>query len=363
MKDTLLNKLFGKIDSTLFYNFWFLNTAFWVGYGLIFLPFAFAVYGNVYPKPVLHFSHVIFGFGITCLIRIVYTLINLSQTGIIKISFMIALLSFAGLMLWFRLDDLLRVIFFGWEKGIKNDSVWDMVYEVIWNTPILLGWSAFYFVLKLWVEWNLQKEKTEKSDAIAVKANLESLRYQLNPHFLFNSLSTLRVLIGRDPAKAKDMLLKISDFLRYTLTDNTRTETTLSEEIEAIQNYLEIEKVRLGDKLDISYIIDPAAKNYTIPAFLLNPLIENSVKHGIFKENKLSIVFECSLIENNALQIRFTNTGSLARINNDTTNVGLANVQKRLELMYPSKHSFEIKESEGNVITTLIIKKTNAVIK
>jgi LytS/YehU family sensor histidine kinase len=229
------------------------------------------------------------------------------------------------------------------------------------NAHPFVIWSAFYLGFKIYEEWMSQKQSTERAKMLAQSAQLETLRYQLNPHFLFNTLSSLRGLITKNQELAKDVVLKISEFLRYTLSAGKDNEVPLSQELQALRQYLDIEMIQYGDNLVVRFDIDPLAEDYPIPIFLLHPLVENAVKHGM-KTTQLPLRLTLSAqIEDDNLRIELVNTGKWldrqATASGLGTNTGLENVRKRLQYFYPNNHRFEIHHGEEAVHVTITITK------
>lgn len=359
METNKFENIFSAVNKRIITNFWILNSLFWGFYSLIFLPYAYNVYGSNITKIFLAAMNVVFGFLVTLILRLIYKRININKISFFRLAVIIVVASFLGIFIWYRLDDLLRILIMGWEKGIKTKTLFSLFYEVTWNTPILLTWSFLYFAIKIWMAWNIQRDKVEKADALASKANLEMLRYQLNPHFIFNTLSSLRAMTLKDPVKAHDMITKISEFLRYTLADEAKNEVSLKEEIDAIKNYLEIEKIRLDNQLVVEYYVEPLAEEYPVPAFILNPIVENAIKHGVTHNSELKIIINAKVLPDKSLHLELCNTGVL-NINeskNGGFNIGIANVKKRLSLLYPGNSSFTIKDNNGTVVTVINIKK------
>lgn len=218
----------------------------------------------------------------------------------------------------------------------------------------LTAWSALYFGIKYWREWQQERENALASAAMANQAQLEMLRYQINPHFLFNSLNSIRASIDEDAARAKQMVTQLSEFLRYSLLHNNTKEVTLGEEIEAVRNYLAIEKIRFEDKLEVEFDVDEAAEKLPVPCFLLNPLVENAVKHGFNGSRMpLRIVISAEL-KNGALFLQVVNTGALSKGENGTK-VGLQNIRERLRKIYNERAEFELKEENGCVFAQIKI--------
>ncbi len=213
------------------------------------------------------------------------------------------------------------------------------------------AWSVLYFALKRSRAAAEAREKLRETEALATQAELTMLRYQLNPHFLFNSLTSLRGQILADPAKAREMTGELADYLRYTLLHSERQEMPLGEEVEAIGKYLALEKIRFEERLEVRIEIDPAARSLLVPTFLLQPLVENAFKHGASGRPgaplRLSLV---ARLHEGELHLHVANRGQWRPPAPGTTGVGLANLRRRLEMLYPGRHAFQIAEEAGNVV-------------
>lgn len=214
----------------------------------------------------------------------------------------------------------------------------------------LTAWSAFYLGIKNWLAWQTERENALQSSALAQTAQLEMLRYQLNPHFLFNALNSIRASVDEDSNRATQMITQLSEFLRYALLSENEKEISLREELEAVQNYLAIEKIRFEEKLDVKFEIEKAAEDFAIPCFLLNPLIENAVKHGLrTSPQPLQIKISAKIIDRKLI-LEVSNSGKLDnRSNHHGTKIGLKNVSKRLENLFGEKARFELKQETDSV--------------
>ena len=222
----------------------------------------------------------------------------------------------------------------------------------------LTAWSALYLVVKNWLSWQKEREKALQSLAFANKAQLEMLRYQLNPHFLFNALNSIRASVNEDGNQARRMITQLSEFLRHSLVSVEKKEISLREELEAAQNYLAIEKIRFEENLEIEYEVENQAEEFMVPYFLLNPLVENAVKHGLqVSPNPLKIKISARL-EGESLILEVANTGNLNNLQNLTgTKIGLKNVRERLEKLFGEKGSFELKQDGKFVVAKIEISK------
>jgi len=231
--------------------------------------------------------------------------------------------------------------------------------ETWWHSFVLGTWSALYFVIKLWIEWNLQKDLADKANALAQSAQLQMLRYQLNPHFLFNALNSIRALIEEDKIKAKSMITELSEFLRYSLISKNYKNVPFKEELKAIEHYFKIEKKRFEDKLQVVINVEEKAEDFPVLSFLVHPLVENAVKFGMQTSSMPLQICLNAKIKNNGLILEVTNSGQWVEknhLNNNGTGTGLKNIKERLENAFPGNHNFEIKKNENQVKVVIKIK-------
>jgi LytS/YehU family sensor histidine kinase len=220
------------------------------------------------------------------------------------------------------------------------------------NGTTLGLFSFLYFAIHHWKQAAEQREKARQATALAHQAQLQMLRYQLNPHFLFNALNSIRAMIVEDPERSRQMVTELADFLRYSL-DSEEQESTIGGELEAIENYLAIQRIRFEQQLDATVHADPAALGVAVPCFLIHPLVENAVKYGMeTSAMPLRIGIEV-VLNGQELDICVSNTGRLlesapapGRPPNGT-GTGLKNITQRLNLVFPDRHSFRIWESDG----------------
>ena len=226
----------------------------------------------------------------------------------------------------------------------------------------LTAWSALYFGIKYFQNWQTERRNALAATALANQAQLEMLRYQINPHFLFNSLNSIRASVDEDGRKAKQMITQLAEFLRYSLQNNERGGDVipLSEEIEAARNYLAIEKTRFENRLEVEFKIDPTAGEILVPSFLLNPLIENAVKHGLNGRLQTPLkICIAARIDNDILLIEVANTGDFKN-NGDNSKIGLKNVRERLALLLPARGSLTVQSENGWVRARIKIEEQKA---
>lgn len=257
--------------------------------------------------------------------------------------------------IWYLFGQLLENIF-GKSSGYVNPLV-DYFWNVFIACMILITWGAIYLFITFRDDWLKEKQKAEQALLLAENAKLKMLRYQVNPHFLFNTLSSLRAMIRNDQEQAIDMVGKISEFMRYSLVNKNEIMVPLGEEIQAARTYIEIEKIRFGEKLNIIFKAEDSVLNYLVPGFILHPVIENAIKYGM-ETSKIPLKVSVSA-ENtgNSLNIFVTNSGKWLPENNNLggTGTGLKNIRERLSYLYPGRHRFEIKTDLETVTVQISI--------
>jgi LytS/YehU family sensor histidine kinase len=189
--------------------------------------------------------------------------------------------------------------------------------------------------------------KVSEIEAGLKLAQLDALKMQLHPHFLFNTLNTISVLMPEDVGAARRVLFKLSDLLRATLKTSDH-EITLRQELDLLRCYLEIEQTRFQDRLTVRMNIDPKALDAKAPTLILQPLVENAIKHGIAPRSAPGVVEISAARNNGAIELRVSDDGSQMTDfeSGKPIGVGLANVRARLENLYPGAFRFEMKRGE-----------------
>jgi two-component system LytT family sensor kinase len=216
---------------------------------------------------------------------------------------------------------------------------------------ILFLWSNLYFSVKKWHEWERDKESLLRAETAARDARLSALRYQLNPHFLFNSLNAVSTLVeeGNAPA-ATDMLAQLGELLRTTLDGESTAETVLSQEIAFTEQYLAIEQIRLGDRLRVNIAISPETLDALVPSMLLQPLVENAVRHGVSPLVEGGTIKIQSRLNGAQLQLSVRNSGAARTrgepISQPAHGIGLRNTAERLKALYAGAHTFSMQWPE-----------------
>ncbi|MFC5743282.1 sensor histidine kinase [Dyella tabacisoli] len=211
---------------------------------------------------------------------------------------------------------------------------------------MLIAWAGIYFGLRQWEEAGKQERRTLRSEALARDAELRALRYQITPHFLFNTLNGISTLVGEGEIQpARNMISLLAEFLRSTLEPTDRGDVTIAEELRQVRQYIAIEQIRLGDRMHVSIDADPDLMDVAVPHLLLQPLVENAIRHGIaplVNGGKLSLVISA---EGPFARMRIHNTyvprqEIHRRAISAPAGVGLANTRERLMTRYGTAHYF-----------------------
>ena len=239
----------------------------------------------------------------------------------------------------------------GYPQGFAFASYWD-AYKFFVSFNLHLSLEIYWAVVGIWSAYNYYRKyrerelQTSKLEARLAQSRLQVLKMQLHPHFLFNALNAISELIHRDPDAADRMLTDLSDLLRMSFENLEVQEIALKQELEFLHKYIEIEQMRFHDRLVVEMQIAPDTLDATVPNMILQPLVENAIKHGISpRASGGRIDIEASRsnghlelkVQDNGLGIPFGETDHLAE------GVGLSNTRRRLKHLYGEKHKFEIK--------------------
>lgn len=238
------------------------------------------------------------------------------------------------------------------------------------DLTLLGAWSALYYAINFFLQVEQQADRLERLEAQATSAQLAMLRYQLNPHFLFNTLNSISTLVLLNQTKpANAMLTRLSSFLRHTLITQPGGKVTVAQEVETLMLYLDIERMRFEERLQTEFRVEEAAAKAQIPSMLLQPLIENAIKYGVSPQEEGATISLLAQIVGPRLRITVSDTGPGVDVGGvaddlpavmathkrrDSTGVGLANIRDRLAQAYGDDHRFEIRSPESGGFTVLI---------
>ncbi len=224
---------------------------------------------------------------------------------------------------------------------------------------VMAAWSVLYFGIKYHRVFQQVTESALKSSAMAHEAQLKMLRYQLNPHFLFNTLNAISTLIlERDTELANRMVSKLSSFLRFSLDNDPLQKITLDDELQAVSLYLDIEKVRFEDRLQLEVDIEDEARRAHIPSLLLQPLVENAIKHGIARSESGGTLRIAARVFAGELLLELSDDGPGCELPGgelpNDAGVGIRNTRERLVELYGSDHDFRLSHNQPHGLTIKI---------
>jgi LytS/YehU family sensor histidine kinase len=219
----------------------------------------------------------------------------------------------------------------------------------------LFGWSLLYFWIRAEQLRRIEHEAAIAAQADALRAEIQQLRLQINPHFLFNALNGIAEEVPDHPATSLAMLRDLTDYLRHVLAGIRIPVVTVEAEVEALAAYLRIQQARFGDRLRTRVEMQPEAAGRSIPNSLLQPLVENAVEHGD-RTDVLDVVLRIGL-DGERLHIAVENTGALGatRRRRASHGIGLANLRQRLAVHYPRRHAFTLADDAARVTATLVL--------
>jgi two-component system LytT family sensor kinase len=313
-------------------------------------------------------AYILIGFVLSLVLGVVYDRLNVGPASFGRAIIISLAASYAAGVLWtvaFYIYQhygagMIYSAIFGGSLSFPPDWIFDGSLD---NSLPLFGWSLIRIGLQYNTALREQREQALRAEAAARDAQLQMLAYQLNPHFLFNTLNSIRALINEDRSRAREMVTALAGYLRYALVERPLHVALLEEEVASVRGYLAIEQVRFETRLDARVDVEPEALRCEVPAFILNPLVENALKHSTAGTAAAPLVLrvEARLVEHDRLRIAVENSGqwvhagapatgeNKARSDSLPGGVGLANVRARLAMLYPGEHRIDIEQSNGRV--------------
>jgi sensor histidine kinase YesM len=335
--------------------FWILQSAGWSGY---FLLRTLSGIANAFGFTFIIHSALLTatGYSLTLLMAALFRrLIRLRPIVTWAISIMVVLIAsaaFSAIETWSHATFL--------RPGARPEGL-EFFGAILLDFSLLVAWSALYYSINYYILLEEQTDRLLKLEHQASAAQLAMLRYQLNPHFLFNTLNSISTLVLlKQTDRANAMLSRLSSFLRYTLVNEPTGQVTVAQEVETLKLYLEIEKMRFEERLRTRFEIDPAASKARLPSLLLQPLIENAIKYAVTpQEEGADISVEAKRVGDRVV-ISVTDTGpgtdGTAVRSTESTGVGLPNIRDRLAQAYGAEHRFETQTNiRGGFVVTIEI--------
>lgn len=233
--------------------------------------------------------------------------------------------------------------------AIYLERIWGLSF---YYSIIFFLWYVLYFTFHYFNQYN----KSLKYEASMVQIELNNLKSQLNPHFIFNALNSIRALVDENPLKSKQAINQLSNILRNSLASDKKGLTKFDEELKIVKDYLGLEHIRFEERLKTDFDIDPESNRFWVPPLMIQTLVENGIKHGISKLTAGGMIQMQTRVEDDRLRIRIRNSGRL--VNGEVRNgtgLGIRNTVQRLKLIYGEDASFRIVNENDNFVLTEII--------
>mgnify|MGYP001378741422 CR=1 FL=1 len=227
---------------------------------------------------------------------------------------------------------------------LENNIAWRIISGLLFYSILVL----IYYIIVYYNDRQERIMREAKLNDIVKQAELDNLRSQINPHFLFNSLNSISSLTITDPEKAHEMIIKLSDFLRYSISQPGNVLTTLKAELDNISRYIDIEKTRFGSKLISQISVTEECHELKIPPMILQPLFENALKHGVYESAEPVTIKTVCARKQEYLSIIITNNFDPAPRHSKGAGIGLKNIRERLKILYQRENLVKTK-SENNI--------------
>ncbi len=313
--------------------FWQLQTAGWGGYLALRTASSFS---NGFPFEFLIqlVFQVATGYSLTLLLAVVYRSVIGRQravTGTVTVAAIVfATVLFSVIDAW---------VYATVNRSITNVDWKALVGYLTLDFTVIAAWSALYYAINFYLIVEEQVDELQRLEVQAASAQLAMLRYQLNPHFLFNTLNSISTLVLlKQTERASAMLQRLSSFLRFTLVNEPTGRVTLEQEVETLKLYLDIEKMRFGDRLRTEFDIQAEALKAQLPSLLLQPLVENAIKYAVTPQEEGAEIELAARLVGDDVRVTVSDTGpglpGEADAMSLSTGVGLANIRDRLRQAY-----------------------------
>ena len=336
---------FGRLIGNREAAFWVLQLIGWTGYFIAQFVSALFYPEKIGPAKLTGYAYVLVvaalsGFVLSSMLRYAYRRVRERRPAVV--AFTVFVLIYVAALVWRLFINGAYIefmdeteMFGGWARRFSGALI---------SSYLLLSWSALYFGIYYYESAQREREATLRATTLAQEAQMKMLRYQLNPHFLFNTLNAISTLIlDRDNNTANHAVTRLSAFLRHTLDQDPMKKVTLQQELEALDLYLGIEKLRFGARLDVHHDVDPVARRALVPSLLLQPLIENSLKYAIAPSERGGSVHIGARMIGRRLLLHVADDGpgcAEPALLGNGRGVGLRNTRERLAVLYGDRARF-----------------------
>jgi hypothetical protein len=301
---------------------------------------------------------VVIGFVLTLALRLLYRNARTHRMPPLASAVLVIAVSFAGAAVWRELHSILLQLYYHFTQRefltfqFRSIPLGTLLYDGF----VLLAWSLLYYGINDWFELESQRLRIARAESSAHSARLRALQSQLEPHFLFNTLNAISTLVaeGNNP-DANRMIARLSDFLRLSLETADTPEISVAEELEFVRRYLEIEQIRFADRLQVKIDAQPEAMSALVPALVLQPLVENAVKHGVLPREQGGSIAVAIHASEGRLHLTVIDDGAgFASSEQLVMGIGLSNTKTRLAELYGEDARFTLSTPPGGGVSALI---------
>jgi two-component system, LytTR family, sensor kinase len=330
--------------------FWSLQGGGWLVFGLMMLGYELA-WKSPRKAVIGDIALVVTGIGLTTGCRLVYRAQRRRKVSPVILIGTSAGAAIAGSLAWYALQGLLSGV-------LSPYLLWSGFYPevLLYYGFVLLIWTLLYFGINGWISLELERRRADRAEATAQSARLRALQAHLQPHFLFNTLNGISALVaeGRNHL-ANAMIARLSDFLRLTLQTAGTPEIALADDLVFVRKYLDIQKLRFGERLRYTFDIGPDAAQAMVPALLLQPLVENAVRHGILARAGGGRLIVSARTLDGRLLLKVDDDGpGMRKATAPSSGLGLSNTATRLTELYGNLAEFTVGRSEAGGVGVAI---------
>ncbi|HLT73054.1 MAG TPA: histidine kinase [Cyclobacteriaceae bacterium] len=337
--------------------YWTLQVGGWLLYSLVNIGTSIAANGSISDKRTMFF----FGEALLCLAvtHVFRVFLNRRQWHFMAVPGLIprvlVSVGIMGVIVYFLRLPLSLAL--GFYEAIAFDLE-QILLGTAYYALLFFLWSVFYFTYHYFERYS----KSLKYEASVIQIELNNLRSQLNPHFIFNALNSIRALVDENPAKSKQAINQLSNILRRSLTSDKKGLTKFDDELKIVKDYLGLESIRFEERLRTEFDIHPESHNFLVPPLMIQTLVENGIKHGVSKLKEGGIIQLTTSVRNGSLSIQIRNSGQMVNgVKKSRSGLGIKNTVQRLKLIYGDRSTFRIANENNNfVLTEIIIPPNNA---
>ena len=334
--------------------YWWCQIGGWFSYGLTMIFFAYIFDSK--PNPIFYPR-----LGITIVTGILFT--HLLRTLLVQFKlrppfpiqkWWLLLLLFSGVVVFYSLTNSALVEWVRLYDPTRKFSVRTRFFSnLIFDSPMIFIWGSIYYVWHYVELGRMNEIQKVRLESLVKELELKTIKSHINPHFIFNSLNSIRALVDENPERARTAITELSNILRSSMQAEKSETVTLQRELDIVKDYLALEHMRFEERLRVSFNIAPETLNAPVPPMMLQTLVENAIKHGISKQVHGGDVIVTSCFNNHNLELMVKNTGSLSAVINED-GFGIKSTQDRLNLMYQGKAVFEIRNTHEEMVESKI---------